>query len=51
MFGVVLSVVGFAATLALFYLGDGRNDWWMSGVLTVYSVQWAQTAWDLRNND
>lgn len=39
-FGTVLTTLGFAAALALFYLGDGRNDWWMSGVFTVYTTQW-----------
>ncbi len=47
--GVALTALGFAATPALWYLGDGRNDWWMCGVLNVYSMQWAhQTIKDFR---
>ena len=47
--GAVLTTLGFAATLALFYLGDGRSDWWMSGALTVYTTQWGhQTIKDFK---
>lgn len=40
-FGIVLTVSAFAATLALWYLGDGRSDWWLAGVLTVYTTRWS----------